>query len=211
MRRNENFVDYGMYLRCDLFRYWGILQYERLKGAVMTWHHTLTGKLKKGAWQKENLSKNRLEAKYKNYGLNMDEGVYLAASIHCVLNQLLHNSSPPVIFANINCIFEARSIDRNTKEYFTKLILYIVEEKFERRIRNREYRSLEEIEAFVRDIGRKAEAVDVDINDGNKKDAEYIMSMFGVTREDVIHYIRKNFLPENWIKYPPELWDLYLR
>lgn len=177
----------------------------------MTWHHVFTGKLKKGAWQKENLSKNRLEAKYKKYRLNMDEGVYLAASIHCVLNQLLRNSSPPVIFANINYIFDAGSMDRDIKEYFTKLILYIVEEKLERRIKNREYRSLEEIDAFVETIKRKADAVDADVNDGNKKDADYIMAMFGVTREEVIHFINKNFLPENWTNYPTELWDLYLR
>jgi hypothetical protein len=211
LRRDENFVDYGKYLQCDLARYWGILQEERLKGKKMTWHHVFTGKLKKGAWQKENLSKNRLEAKYKKYRLNMDEGVYLAAAIHCILNQLLRNSSPPVVFANINYIFDTGSMDRDAKKYFTKLVLFIVEEKFERRIRNREFRSLGEIEAFVRNVDRKAKAIDADVNDGNTKSAEYIMAMFGVNREDIIYYINKNFLPENWTNYPSDLWDLYLR
>lgn len=211
MNKEKIFVDYGKYLRCNLVRYLEILEEERLTGEKMTWHHVFTGKLKKGAWQKENLSKNRLEAKYKEYRLNMDEGVYLAAAIHCILNQLLRNSAPPVVFANINWIFDAGSLDQDTKEYFTKLVLYIVEEKFKRRIRNREFRSLEEIDAFVRNIERKAEVIDADINDGNTKNAEFIMSLFGVSREDIIHYISKNVLPENWTNYPSELWDLYLR
>lgn len=209
MRPEENFVDYGKYLQCSLIKYWRTLQEERLRGKKMTWHHVFTGKLKKGAWQKKKLGKKALEKKYTPYRLNMDEGVYLDAAIHCVLNQLLRNNSPPVIFANMNCIFDSKSMDRNTKTYFTKLLLYIVEEKFERRLVNREYRNLEEINYFVEMIGRKALAVQADVNDGNKKDAEYIMAMFGVTREEVIHYISKNFLPKNWTNYPEELWDLY--
>lgn len=211
LRNDENFVDYGKYLRCDVVRFWRILQEERVRGAVKTLHHVFTGNLKRGAWKKNNLSKNRLEFKFKKYRLNMDEVVFLDASIHSVLNQLLRNNSPPVIFANLNCIFDSEAIDRHTKEYFTKFVLYIVAEKLKRRIDNREYHNLEEINKLIENIGRKSDAIKIDVNDGNKKDAEFIMSLFEVTRDEIIHFLVKNFLPKDWTKYPDELWDLSLR
>ncbi len=211
MRKDENFVDYGKYLKCSIPRFWRILQEERVKGTIKTWHHVFTGKLKKGAWTKKNWNKNRLEEEFKDHGLDMNEGAYLAASIHCVLNQLLRNGSPPSIFANLNYIFDSTFIDRNTKEYFTKLVLYVVEEKLERRILNREYLNLEKINEFVESISRKSLVIHMDVNDGNKKNTEYIMSLFNVTREDIVHFLNRNFLPKDWPKYPEELWDLYLR
>lgn len=209
--KRENFVDYGKYLNCNLSKYWGILQGERIRGEAKTWHHVFTGKLKNGAWEKKRWSNRKLKEEYKEFGLDIKEGVYLAASIHSVLNQLLRNCSPPAIFENLNCIFDSKSIDPNTKEYFTKLVLYIVEKKLERAIADREYCSLEKINKFVEDISRITDAIHIDVNNGNEMKIESIMSCFGVTRGEIVSFLTKNFLPKDWTKYPPELWDLYLQ
>lgn len=160
---------------------------------------------------KKGWSKNRLEKEFKKYELDMDEGVFLAAAIHSVLNQLLRNCSPPAIFANLNCMIESDFINCKTKQYFTKFILYIVEGKLERMITSREYDSLAAINEIDEMIAQKAATIHIDVMNGNKMKLSDIMSFFGVTHEEVIHYLSKNFFPKNWAKYPSELWDLYLQ
>ncbi len=211
MSEENNFVDYGKYLRCSIPRFWEILQEERIRGEVKTWHHVFTGKLKNGAWAKKRWSKRKLMEEYKKYGLDMDEGVYLAAAIHSVLNKLLRNCSPPVIFTNLNCIFDSNLIDCETKKLFTKFVLYIVEKKLERMIASREYCSLAEIMEIDKQISRKAEKIHIDVNNGNEANVEAIASLFGVPRDEIVLFLTKNFLPNDWIKYPDELWDLYLQ
>lgn len=210
MSREKIFVDYGKYLRCNITRFWEILREERIRGAIKTWHHVFTGKLKNGAWKEKGWSKNRLEEEFEGYGLDMDEGVYLAAAIHSVLNQLLRNCSPPVIFVDLNCMFDSSLINCKTKELFTKFVLYIVEEKLERMIASREYCNLVEISELDKQIGQKAGIIHIDVNNGNEMNIEDIMLFFGVSRGDIVSFLTKNFLPRDWTKYPEELWDLYL-
>lgn len=210
MSKEKIFVDYGKYLRCNIPRFWEILREERTRGVIKTWHHVFTGKLKNGAWKKKGLSKNRLEEEFGNYELDMNEGVYLAAAIHSVLNKLLRNCSPPVIFANLNCIFDSNLIDCETKKLFTKLVLYIVEEKLERMIASRECCSLAEISEFDEQIKQRAAIIHVDTNNGNKMKIEAVMAFLGISRDEIVSFLSKNFLPKDWTKYPEELWDLYL-
>lgn len=210
MSKGIAFVDYGKYLRCSVPRFWEILREERMRGSVKTWHHVFTGRLKRGAWKKKGWSKNQLKEKYKEYKLDMDEMVFLDAAIHSVLNQLFRNCSPPVIFVNLNCMLDGNLIDRETKKYFTKFILYIVEKKLERMIASREYSSLAEIGRIDEDVSRKAVKIHMDVNNGNEMTVESIMSLFGVSREEIVSFLSKKLLPKDWTKYPRELWDLSL-
>lgn len=211
MSKGKIFVDYGKYIGCSIPRFWRILQEERMRGSVKTRHHVFTGKLENGARIKKGWSKNQLEKEFKKYKLDMDERVFLAAAIHSILNELLHNCSPPAIFVNLNCIFDSNSIDCRTKKFFTKFVLYIVEEKLERMIANREYGSLTEISRIDESISQKASQIHLDVNNGNEMRIQDIMLYFDVTKEEIVYYLNRNFLPKDWSRYPSELWDLYLR
>jgi hypothetical protein len=155
-------------------------------------HHVFPGTLIKGA-SAYGLSKTGLEEKY---GLDMDETKLVLVPAHTMYNALFKNASPQVVFQRFFSWIEGNSLDTYRKEYFIKFSLCVLMEKcLAEKSKEKFYSIVSVLDNIV-----------VDTNNGNSITLKGIIDKLGISLAEMKFYLKENFFPDEYKRYPPEIW-----
>ncbi|MBU3925413.1 hypothetical protein KJ575_05360 [Patescibacteria group bacterium] len=182
-------VYYKSYHELDIYEFYKLIDWENARNK----HHVFPGRLITGASAKAQLSRKEMEIKF---GINLRETKLVPVAAHCFYNDLFRNSSPFATLGKLHSLVCGDyTLYESKKKSFVKFSLCVARQ---------------EIEEEFAGMAEAVKILDIDVNNGNEIRVEDILPALKLKEEDMASYLRKKFFPENYKKYCPMLWDLYL-